>query len=235
VTESFRAADACDWTGAELLRGEAGDVFQGVSIDSREVGASQLFVAIAGPNHDGHDHAESAIASGAAGCLIAAGREVPSRGAVLSAADTTRALGDLAAGHRGHHHGPVVGITGSNGKTSTKEMCAAILEECGPCLATRGNLNNQYGLPLTLLRRDASDRSVVVELGTNHPGEIARLAEIARPTIGVLNNVGTAHIEFLGSREGIAAEKGALVAALPADGVAVLNLIPDKVVYGLQV
>jgi UDP-N-acetylmuramoyl-tripeptide--D-alanyl-D-alanine ligase len=223
MSEPFRAREVCDWTGAALLRGDAADAFSGVTIDSREVAAGQLFVAIAGPNHDGHDHVEAALSAGAGGCLIETGRAAPRSGTVLSVSDTTRALGDLAGGHRARHSGPLVGITGSNGKTSTKEMCASILECAGPCLKTRGNLNNQYGLPLTLLRRDATDRFAVVELGTNHPGEIARLAEIARPTIGVLNNVGTAHIEFLGSREGIAAEKGALIAALPADGVAVLN------------
>jgi UDP-N-acetylmuramoyl-tripeptide--D-alanyl-D-alanine ligase len=223
VSEAFRASDVRAWTGARTLRGPEDAVFTGVSIDSRQIEAGQLFVAIVGPHHDGHDHAAAAVAAGAAGCLVAENREAPPEGPVLAVADTTRALGDLSAGHRARHDGPVVGITGSNGKTSTKEMCAAILEEAGPCVKTQGNLNNQYGVPLTLLRREAGDRFLVVEIGTNHPGEIARLAEIARPTIGVLGNVGTAHIEFLGSREGIAVEKGALIEALPADGVAVLN------------
>jgi UDP-N-acetylmuramoyl-tripeptide--D-alanyl-D-alanine ligase len=227
VTASFSAADARDWTGSELLRGSPDAVFAGVSIDSRTVGAGDLFVAIAGPHHDGHDHVAGALAAGAAGCLIARGRKLPDgfdeRRVALAADDTTRALGDLAAGHRARFAGPVVAVTGSNGKTSTKEMCAAILDVGGPCLRTQGNLNNQYGLPLTLLRRSDAHASVVVELGTNHPGEIARLTEIARPTVGVITNVGTAHIEFLGSREGIAREKGDLVAGLATGGVAVLN------------
>jgi UDP-N-acetylmuramoyl-tripeptide--D-alanyl-D-alanine ligase len=227
VTRSFSAADARDWTGGEILRGSPDADFTGVSIDSRSVCAGELFVAIAGPRHDGHDHVVAALGAGAAGCLIERGRALPDGfepGRVaLAAADTTRALGDLAAGHRSRFAGPVVAVTGSNGKTSTKEMCAAILEAGAPCLRTQGNLNNQYGLPLTLLRRGDEHAAVVVEIGTNHPGEIARLAEIARPTVGVLTNVGTAHIEFLGSREGIAREKGDLLAALPADGVAVLN------------
>jgi UDP-N-acetylmuramoyl-tripeptide--D-alanyl-D-alanine ligase len=227
VTASFSAADARDWTRGEILRGSPDAVFAGVSIDSRSVAAGCLFVAIAGPRHDGHDHVLEALRAGAAGCLIERGRALPAGfdpGRVaLAAADTTRALGDLAAGHRARFHGPVVAITGSNGKTSTKEMTAAILGARGPCLHTEGNLNNQYGLPLTLLRRSDAHACVVVELGTNHPGEIARLAEIARPTVGVITNVGTAHIEFLGSREGIAREKGDLLPGLPESGVAVLN------------
>jgi UDP-N-acetylmuramoyl-tripeptide--D-alanyl-D-alanine ligase len=136
---------------------------------------------------------------------------------------STRALGALASGHRAEYTGPVVAITGSNGKTTTKEMCAAIFSVAAPCLKNQGNLNNEFGLPLTLLQRDAVHRSVVVELGMNHRGEIANLAAIARPTVSVITNIGTAHIEFLGSREAIALEKGDLVAQLDVNGVAVLN------------
>jgi UDP-N-acetylmuramoyl-tripeptide--D-alanyl-D-alanine ligase len=164
------------------------------------------------------------LAAGAAGVLVERAEAVPADAhvPVLVADDTTRALGALAAGHRAGFAGPVVGITGSNGKTTTKEMCAAILRERGPCLATQGNLNNQFGLPLTLLRREAEHRALVVELGMNHRGEIAPLAAIASPTVGVVTTIGTAHIEFLGSREAIAEEKGDLTAAIGADGVAVL-------------
>jgi UDP-N-acetylmuramoyl-tripeptide--D-alanyl-D-alanine ligase len=141
---------------------------------------------------------------------------------VIEVADTTLALGALAAAHRAQFRGPLVAITGSNGKTTTKEMCAAILGLAAPCLKTQGNLNNQFGLPLTLLRRRPTDRSAVVEIGMNHRGEIAPLAAIARPTVGVVTNIGTAHIEHLGSRAAIALEKGDLLAALPADGTAVI-------------
>jgi len=226
VSERFNAQDVGHWTGAELVQGAPDAAFAGVSIDSRSIAADQLFVAIAGPNHDGHDHLSGAVDAGAAGCLVRCDRSLPELrddAVVLATPDTTRALGDLAAGHRQRHTGPVVGITGSNGKTTTKEMCASILSVGGPCLSTAGNLNNEYGLPLTLLRREASHESVVVELGTNHPGEIQRLTEIAQPGIGVLTNVGTAHIEFLGSREGIAQEKGSLLEGLPRSGTAVLN------------
>jgi UDP-N-acetylmuramoyl-tripeptide--D-alanyl-D-alanine ligase len=220
------AASVAAWCGGNL-RGDPRAQFRGVSIDSRNVAAGELFVAIAGPRHDGHDHVAAAAAAGAAGAVVRRGFALPAPLPVAFCAievdDTTRALGAIAAGHRALFRGAVVAITGSNGKTSTKEMCAAILAVRAPCLKTAGNLNNEYGLPLTLLKREPRHASVVVELGMNHRGEIARLAAIAKPTVGVLCNVGTAHIEHLGSREAIAEEKGDLLAALPPTGVAVAN------------
>lgn len=208
----FDAATAARWTGAT---------------DTRSLPAGCLFVAIRGPRHDAHAFLDAALAGGAAGLLVEREEAIPARAPadlpVLVVEDTTRALGALAAGHRAGFAGPVVAITGSNGKTTTKEMCAAILDGIAPCLRNRGNLNNAYGLPLTLLERDETHRAVVVEMGMNHRGEIAALAAIARPTVGVLTNVGTAHIEFLGSREEIAREKGDLLAALPPEGVALVN------------
>lgn len=225
MTEAFSAAEAVAWTGGTLLSGDPSRSFTGVTIDSRRVGEGDLFVAITGERFDAHDFLEDVAAAGAAGCLVRAGRQVPeSLPCKIAVDDTTRALGALAAGHRARHTGPLVAITGSNGKTTTKEMCAAILGVAGPCLYTEGNLNNEFGLPLTLLRRESSHRSVVVELGMNHRGEIARLAAIAQPRVGVITNVGTAHIEHLGSREQIALEKGDLIAALAEDAIAVLNV-----------
>jgi UDP-N-acetylmuramoyl-tripeptide--D-alanyl-D-alanine ligase len=219
------------WTGGELLAGDADARFEGVSIDTRSLEPGQLFVAIAGPNHDGHSYLEAAAAAGARGLMVERGRaspeSLPNPLAIVSVDDTTRALGALAAGHRSQFDGPLVAITGSNGKTTTKEMCAAILQIGAPTLKNRGNLNNQFGLPLTLLARKAKHRRVVVELGMNHRGEIAELARIARPGVGVVTNVGSAHVEFLGSREAIAEEKGDLLAALPPDGVAVVNADDD--------
>ena len=224
MTIPFTAADVVAWTGGKQVRGAANAVFTSVSIDTRSIGPGALFVAIRGPRHDAHAFLGDALAAGAGGLLVAADAALPDGAApAIAADDTTRALGALAAGHREGFAGPVVAITGSNGKTTTKEMCAAILGTLGPCLATKGNLNNEYGLPLTLLERDAAHRHVVVELGMNHRGEIARLAAIAKPTVGVVTNVGTAHIEYLGSRDEIAREKGDLIAALGRDGVAVLN------------
>lgn len=223
----FSASDAATWTGGSVIGGAGDRCLLGVSIDSRTIARGELFVAIQGPTHDGHRFLEVAVARAAAGLLVVRGSDLPALLApslsVIAVDDTTRALGALAAGHRADFDGPVVAITGSNGKTTTKEMCAAVLSAVGPCHRTPGNLNNQYGLPLTLLGRDRDDRCLVVELGMNHRGEIEALAALARPTVGVITNVGIAHIEHLGSRAEIAAEKGDLVAMLPRDATAVLN------------
>ncbi len=231
----FRISDALAWTGGRLA-GQAGAdraamQLQGVSTDTRRLASGTLFVAIRGPRHDAHDHLASAIDGGAAALLVERSEAVPEGCPVpvLVVDDTTLALGALAAGHRRGFGGPVVAITGSNGKTTTKEMCAAILGVTGACLKNRGNLNNAFGLPLTLLEREAEHVALVVELGMNHRGEIAPLAEIARPTVGVITNVGTAHIEHLGSQEEIALEKGDLIAALRDDAVAVLNADDPRV------
>jgi UDP-N-acetylmuramoyl-tripeptide--D-alanyl-D-alanine ligase len=221
----FRAQDAVAWTGGQLARGDAETSFAGVATDTRADVTGKLFVALVGARHDAHAFVPQALAAGALGVLVQRADAAPpdAKAAVLVVPDTTLALGALASGHRAGFRGPLVAITGSNGKTTTKEMCAAILSVAGPCLKNRGNLNNNIGLPLTLLERDAAHRSVVVELGMNHRGEIAPLAAIARPTVGVITNAGTAHIEHLGSRDAIAQEKGELVAALTADATAVLN------------
>ncbi len=225
MTVAFRVEDALRWTGGALVVGDAQTICSGVSIDSRTCERGQLFFAIVGPSHDGHDFVRAALDRGVSALVVERGRALPGTPAVpvIAVDDTTRALGALAAGHREGFHGPLVAITGSNGKTTTKEMCAAILSVRGPCHRTPGNLNNQFGLPLTLLGRGAADCALVVEIGMNHRGEIAQLVEIAKPTVGVITNVGTAHIEFLGSREEIAREKGDLVALLPPEGTAVLN------------
>jgi UDP-N-acetylmuramoyl-tripeptide--D-alanyl-D-alanine ligase len=226
VSVPFSAGDAARWTGGALA-GDAGVRFDAVSIDTRSLRPGALFVAIRGATHDAHDFLDAALDAGASGLVVERGRarrETAARArAVIAVEDGTRALGRLAAGHRAGFAGPLVGITGSNGKTTTKEMCASILSECGPCLRTRGNLNNQWGLPLTLLERQAEHRFAVIEMGTNQPGEIAALAALARPTIALITNVGTAHVEFLGSQDGVAREKGALFEALGPDGVAVVN------------
>ncbi|MEZ4280088.1 MAG: UDP-N-acetylmuramoyl-tripeptide--D-alanyl-D-alanine ligase [Myxococcota bacterium] len=222
-----RADRICEWTGGSLLAGRADRLARGTAIDSRAVGPEELFVAIVGPNHDAHRFVPEVLARGVAGVLVQHGRGdetlVPGEAFVIAVEDTTRALADLGRGHRQGYGGPLIGITGSNGKTTTKELCTAILERVGPTLATRGNLNNNFGVPLTLLRRREEDVFAVVEMGMNHRHEIESLCRIAQPTIGILTNVGTAHIENLGSREAIAEEKGDLLAALPASGTAVVG------------
>ena len=186
------------WTGGQLVRGRDDQTFSGTKIDSREVIEGDLFVAIVGPNHDAHRFLGDVLVGGAAGALVQMDQieETVERTGrfIVHVDDTTAALAALAHGHREGFDGPLVGITGSNGKTTTKELCAGILEVAGPTLATRGNLNNEFGVPLTLLRREAADRFAVVEMGMNHRGEIAALAEIARPTIGVLTNLSLIHI-----------------------------------------
>jgi len=237
VSARFDVADVIAWSGGTLVAGEAARSCASVGIDSRKVEPGQLFVAIRGPNHDAHAFLDDAAAAGAAALLVA--RDAPlsdlvrARCAVVAVADTTLALGAIAAGHRARFDGPVVAITGSNGKTTTKEMCAAILSVRGPCLKTEGNLNNNFGLPLTLLRREDAHRAAVVEIGMNHVGEIAPLAAIARPTVGLVTNVGTAHIENLGSQDAIATEKGALFEALGEGAVAVANADDARVVAQL--
>jgi UDP-N-acetylmuramoyl-tripeptide--D-alanyl-D-alanine ligase len=227
----FSASDAARWSGGELVRGRGDALLRGVSIDTRTLAPGDLFVAIAGSRHDGHDHLAAAVARGAAGLLVARGRALagglPEALPVVAVDETTGGLGRLAAGHRAGFDGPLVAITGSNGKTSTKEMCAAILGVRGPCLRNAGNLNNHWGLPLTLLQRGPEHRCVVVEIGMNHRGEIAPLAAIARAGVGVVTNVGSAHIEHLGSRDAIALEKGDLLAALREDATAVVPADDD--------
>lgn len=228
MSVSFAAFEAATWCGTIALDQYRDAHFSGVTIDSRKVDPGSLFVAIRGPRYDGHEFIENALAAGARGlvieadssCNLPAGLSVP----VLKVPDCVQALGDLARGHRSNFSGPVVAITGSSGKTTTKDMCAAALSVEAPCLKTQGNFNNEFGLPLTLLSRETEQESIVVEMGMNHRGEIARLAEIARPGVGLITNVGTAHIEFLGSREAIAEEKGDLFASLPETGIAVVNL-----------
>jgi UDP-N-acetylmuramoyl-tripeptide--D-alanyl-D-alanine ligase len=237
-------ADALRWTGGELIAGPVDAVCASVAIDSRKVAPGALFVAIRGPRHDAHAFLADTVRAGAAALLVERAAFAAAGGAaalpdaapavaVIGVDDTTAALGVLAAGHRRRFAGPVIAITGSNGKTTTKEMTAAILSARAPCLKTEGNLNNQFGLPLTLLRLAPEHRAAVVEIGMNHPGEIAPLAAIAAPTVGVITNVGTAHIEHMGSQDGIAREKGALFEALAPGAVAVANADDSRVVAQL--
>lgn len=221
MSARFTLADVARWCGGTLRSGAPEHFCEGVSIDSRRVPSGCLFVAIRGEHHDAHSFVADAAKAGAA-LLVERGREAPPGVATVEVDDTTRALAELGAGVRGRFSGRVIAITGSNGKTSTKELTSAALGEL-PHLKTAGNLNNQFGVPLTLVRLEDSHEVAIVEMGTNHPGEIAFLAGLAAPQIGVLTNVGTAHAEFLGGREGVAREKGALFEALPADGVAIAN------------
>jgi UDP-N-acetylmuramoyl-tripeptide--D-alanyl-D-alanine ligase len=233
MSAPFRVADAQRWTGARLVQGSPEAQLCGASIDSRAVGPGELFVAIVGPRHDAHGFLADAAARAAGALLVERGRALattlPAALPILEVPDTTQALGQLGGGHRAEFRGPVIAITGSNGKTTTKEMTAAALAALGPCLKTEGNLNNNFGVPLTLLRREREHVALIVEMGMNHRGEIRPLTEIAKPTVAVITNAGTAHIEHLGSREAIAEEKGDILLGLARDGIAVLNADDERV------
>lgn len=195
--------------------------FARVTTDTRTLQPGDLFVALKGERFDGHDHLTQAAARGAAGALVS--RAVASDLPHVRVQDTLRGLQDYAASWRAGFDLPVLAVTGSNGKTTTKQLLSAVVAARGPLLATQGNLNNHIGVPLTLLGLRAEHCTAVIEMGANHPGEIARLAEIARPAIGVVTQAGDAHLEGFGSRDGVAKAKGELFASLGAEGVAVIN------------
>ncbi len=213
-------------TGAQVSGTPPAEPFAGVSTDSRGLEPGQLFVALAGPNFDGHDYVEAALAADAPAALVRQGYELPGRpeACLLAVPDTLTALGDLAAAWRREHSALVAAITGSNGKTTSKEMLAAILSQRHRVLKNQGNFNNLIGLPLTLLTLDASHTACVLEMGMNAPGEIARLCEIASPEVGVITNVGPAHLGPLGSLANVAAAKSELFLGLSPASVAVVNL-----------
>ncbi len=194
---------------------------RGMIHDARRVEAGNLFCALPGDHHDGHDFLDQAREHGAAAALVSRAGDHPLPRVLVD--DVRDAMGRIARAWRASLDVAVIGITGSNGKTTVKEMVAAVLATQGPTLATRGNYNNELGVPLTLARLDASHRFAVVEMGCNRPGDIAYLASIARPDVGVVTNAGPAHLELLGSVEGVARTKGEMFSALPAGGTAVIN------------
>jgi len=195
--------------------------FTGVSSDTRTLARGDLFVALEGPHFDGHAFVAEAAARGAAGALVS--RRPDGALPVVRVTDPRRSLGQLAARWRARFDIPVVAVTGSNGKTTVKNMVAAILARRGRGIATTGNLNNDIGVPLTLLRLREGDRHAVIEMGMNHPGEIAYLTRLARPTVAVVTNAGEAHLAGLGSVANVARAKGEIFDGLAANGVAVIN------------
>ncbi|MGH8298223.1 MAG: UDP-N-acetylmuramoyl-tripeptide--D-alanyl-D-alanine ligase [Steroidobacteraceae bacterium] len=199
----------------------ANRAFAGVSSDSRTLSAGDLFVALRGPRFNGNEFVGAALSAGAAAALVDAPQPVAL--AQIVVADTQSAL--TRAGHawRAALQLPVVGVAGSNGKTTAKEMTATILARAGNCLATRGNLNNHIGVPLTLLRLEPAHRFAVIEMGANRAGEVAELVRVARPTVGLITNAGAEHLEGFGSLEGVARAEGEMVAGLAPNATAVLN------------
>jgi len=228
---TWRVAELVDWAGGTLLRGDEQQDVWGVSTDSRTVQAGNVFVALRGERFDGHSFLDDAVRRGAACVLVSdtaclGATRLAANGAdpgVIGVADTEKALQDLAAAHRRGFQGSVVAVTGSNGKTTVKEMTASVLQCWLSTHKTSGNLNNHIGVPLAVLSLDLLKRVLVLELGMNHLGEISRLCEIARPDVGVITNIGQAHLGGLGSVEAIQQAKGELTASLPSTGVAIVN------------
>jgi UDP-N-acetylmuramoyl-tripeptide--D-alanyl-D-alanine ligase len=215
-----RLSEAAAIVAGRLAGGDA--EFRGVSIDSRTLEPGQLFVALRGERFDGHDYVAAAARRGAAGAIVeraAADAALPQ----VVVRDALAALTALAAAWRAKSAAIVLGVGGSNGKTTTKELLAAIVSGAGPSLATRGNLNNHIGVPLTLLRLEPTHRYAVIEMGANHPGEIAALAALAKPAIALVTNAGDEHLEGFGDLDGVARAEGEMFAALSAGGTAVIN------------
>ena len=223
MLKALRLSDVAVALNAQVIGADV--EFHAVSTDSRAITPGQLFVALVGPRFDGHDYLAAVAAKGAVAALVE--REVP--GAPLPqllVADSRLALGKLGAFNRQAFNAPVVAITGSSGKTTVKEMLASILRAGlqGPVLATRGNLNNDLGAPLTLLELAPEHVAAVIELGANHVGEIAYTVSLTKPHVAVLNNAGTAHVGEFGGPDKIVEAKGEIIEGLSDSGVAVLNL-----------
>jgi len=212
---------------SEIAQGVHGELIgadgriQGVSTDTRTLNRGELFVALKGPNFDGHAFLEAARDAGAAGALVQ--DEVATPLPRIRVADTRKALGELAGTWRSRFAIPVVAVTGSNGKTTVKEMIGAILTIKAPTLISTGNLNNEIGVPLVLCGLRPEHQYAVIEMGMNHPGEIGYLSHIARPTVAVITNAAAAHLAGLGSLEAVADAKGEIMTGLGGGGVAVLN------------
>src|SRR5436190_5131427 len=213
------------FAGGSLSAGDAKVVIEKVSTDSRTLKPGELFVALRGENFDGHNFIESAAKAGATGAIVEStwNRKISHNFALIQTKDTLQAYQQLAANYRKSLTLKVVAITGSNGKTSTKDFAAAVLARRFRVTKTQGNFNNHVGLPRTVLQATSRDEVAVWEIGMNHPGEIATLANVAAPDVGIITNIGVAHIEFMGSREAIAEEKGALAEAVGANGTVILN------------
>src|SRR5881398_3884803 len=211
--------------GASLSSGDGSVLIDKLSTDSRTLKPGELFVALRGEKFDGHNFVESAAKAGAAGAVVDSNwkGKVPENFALIRVKDTLQAYQKLAANYRKSLSLKVVAITGSNGKTSTKDFAASVLARRFRVTKTEGNFNNHVGLPRTILEATSEDEVAVWEIGMNHPGEIAALSKIAAPDAAIITNIGVAHIEFMGSREAIATEKGALAEAVEPQGTVILN------------
>ncbi len=216
------------WGGGHLLAGDPKSTATTICTDTRKLKPGDLFLALRGDKFDGHTFVKAVAEDGAIGAIVdnaAAG--FPENFAIIKVPDTLTALQQIAANYRQSLQLKVVAITGSNGKTSTKDFTAAVLAERFRVVKTQGNFNNHIGLPLTMLRASATDQIGVFEIGMNHPGEIAPLARLARPDVAIITNVGVAHIEFMKTRDAIAQEKGMLAESVGSEGHVVLPAEDD--------
>src|ERR1700675_104422 len=214
-----------EFASASVSGGDGNVSIDKISTDSRTLKRGELFVALRGENFDGHKFVEAAVKTGAAGAIVDLGwkGKVPDNFTVIRVEDTLHAYQTVAANYRKSLPLRVLAITGSNGKTSTKDFAAAVLGRRFRVTKTQGNFNNHVGLPRTMLEATSQDEVAVWEIGMNHPGEIAALSKIAAPDAAIITNIGVAHIEFMGSREAIAAEKGSLAEAIETQGTVILN------------
>jgi UDP-N-acetylmuramoyl-tripeptide--D-alanyl-D-alanine ligase len=230
----FKVDEIIRATGGILLQGRPQDKLAGILTDSRNLKPGAAFVALRGKNFDGHDFIAQALKS-KVGCIIVEKKpslRIPEQVALIRVKDTTLALGDIARFQRLKIDPPVIGVTGSNGKTTSKEMIAWVLAALGQVLKNEGTKNNQIGLPQTLIQLSQKDKFAVVEIGTNHFGEVDYLAKIARPNIGVITNIGPSHLEFLKDLKGVAQEKTALLDNLTDPAITLLNA-DDRLLKGL--
>jgi len=206
-----------------FIQGETSSAVTGVSIDSRKIKKGNVFIAIKGARFDGHDFIRRAMRNGATAAIVSKRVACPSDITVIRVVDTTKALGQIAAWHRRDFYIPVIAITGSTGKTTVKEMIVSVLEKRFKVLKNVGTENNQYGVPLTLLKLNSSHQVAVLELGTNQPGDIRWLAKIARPTMSIFTNIGESHLEKLKTPAGVFREKAQLIKYMEPGGTIILN------------
>ncbi|HEY3447320.1 MAG TPA: UDP-N-acetylmuramoyl-tripeptide--D-alanyl-D-alanine ligase [Myxococcales bacterium] len=224
MTASFTRDELLQATaGASTAVGVLPEQVDGVSTDTRTIAKGSLFVALKGETFDANDFLDKAAAAGAGMAVVRRGAKIPAGLPCLEVEDTLAALGRIARHHRRRFNLPLGAITGSNGKTTTKEMIGAILATRGPALKTEGNLNNEVGVPLTLLQLDRSHTGAIIEMGMNHPGELSRLTAFTEPLVAEITIAAPAHLEFLGSVENVAKAKGEIYGGLGKDGLAIAN------------
>jgi UDP-N-acetylmuramoyl-tripeptide--D-alanyl-D-alanine ligase len=228
IVDALTLSEIADMCGGVLQGGSHAKAVRRISKDTRTLIAGDLYLALRGENHDGNIYAAAAAEKGAAGAILdAPPSDLPTGFPIILVENSLAALHRLAAAWRDHLALKVACITGSSGKTSTKEFAAGVLSMRFRVAKTEGNLNNHIGLPLSILSASVTDDAAVWEIGMNHPGEIGPLARLARPHLAIITNIGVAHIEYLGSREAIAAEKGALAEAVGASGSVILPAEDD--------